>query len=85
MFIEMFLNGGHLGACENPHREFREDDGEDIGSIFVELQLTTDESLSNSFSARRGTRQVRPRFSDRVKQSAVRTPQPGQPQLGKCS
>ena len=49
-FIEMFLNGGHLGPAkiltENSVKMMGENN---IGSIFVELQLTTDESLSKSF------------------------------------
>jgi methyl acetate hydrolase len=49
-FIEMFLNGGHLGPAkilsENSVRMMGENN---IGSIFVELQRPTDESLAKPF------------------------------------
>ena len=49
-FIEMFLNGGHLGPAkilsESSVKIMAENN---IGSIFVELQRSSDESLAKSF------------------------------------
>jgi methyl acetate hydrolase len=49
-FIEMFLNGGHLGPAKILSESSVKMMGENnIGSIFVELQRPTDESLSKPF------------------------------------
>jgi methyl acetate hydrolase len=49
-FMQMFLNGGRLGAAkilsERPVKMMGENN---IGPIFVELQPTTDESLAKAF------------------------------------
>ena len=49
-FIEMFLNGGHLGSAKILSETSVKIMGENnIGPIFVELQIPTDESLAKPF------------------------------------
>ena len=68
---QMLLNGGHLGPAKILSESSVKMMGENnIGSIFVELQPDADKLAHQTVSARRRPRQIRPRFSDRVKRPA---------------
>ncbi len=66
-FMQMILNGGNLGSVKILSETSVKLMGENnIGSIFVELQSSRRRLARQAVSARRRSRQIRPRLSDRV-------------------